>query len=400
MIGSPRLSRVLGGYALAAALLPLAQIVGRPATGWTWAPPVAVLLALATAALVWRSIPRPTLGWLGGAIVLAAAWLIPQASAGPSTLDLGVVIGLGLGLATPPAWKLRSRDAALFLGVGVLQFILLALLAHGGTLPGGGLYALAMLMLTVVSRGRGRPRGLVPGVAAAGAVLLTLLTAGWIGANSLTATWFGRLVNHGPRQAGLVAITFDDGPDARFTPLVRDVLDRYGVKGTFFTVGKALDARPDIARALVADGHLLGNHSYHHDALRWLEPGYPELDHAQRAFKRRLGVCPTFFRPPHGQHTPFMARAAAGHRMTMVGWDVSARDWATSDSRFVARKVLSQVRPGSIILLHDGIDGNLHADRSVVVRALPLIVNGLRARGLRPVRLDRLLRRPAYRGRC
>ena len=76
------------------------------------------------------------------------------------------------------------------------------------------------------------------------------------------------------------------------------------MKGTFFTVGKALDARPDITRALYDDGHLLGNHSYHHDYWRWLDPRYPELDRTQDAFERALGVCPGFFRPPHGQRTP------------------------------------------------------------------------------------------------
>ena len=70
-----------------------------------------------------------------------------------------------------------------------------------------------------------------------------------------------------------VAITFDDGPDATYTLDVRDILDAHGVKATFFTVGKALDARPDISRALLEDGQLLGDHSYHHDYWRWLTRG-------------------------------------------------------------------------------------------------------------------------------
>ena len=67
---------------------------------------------------------------------------------------------------------------------------------------------------------------------------------------------------------------------------MRDILDAHGVKGTFFTVGKALDARPDITRALYDDGQLLGNHSYHHDYWRWLDPRYPELGRTQDAFER------------------------------------------------------------------------------------------------------------------
>src|SRR5439155_960798 len=111
----------------------------------------------------------------------------------------------------------------------------------------------------------------------AGGAALALGMACWIGANSTSAQWFGRVVSHGPSDRREVALTFDDGPNIVYTLEVRDVLDRYGVKGTFFTVGKALDKRPDISRALLQDGHLLGNHSYLHDELRWLDPRYPEL---------------------------------------------------------------------------------------------------------------------------
>jgi peptidoglycan/xylan/chitin deacetylase (PgdA/CDA1 family) len=222
----------------------------------------------------------------------------------------------------------------------------------------------------------------------------------WIGANSVRVGWFSPLTWHGSRSRPEVALTFDDGPSAVSTLAVRDILDRYGVKGTFFTVGKALDARPDISRALLDDGQLLGNHSYSHDYLRWLDPGYPELDRTQQAFARDLGVCPTFFRPPHGQRTPLMGRVVHRDRMAMVGWDVSAGDWATTDGALVARRVLAKVHPGSIILLHDGLDGNVSADRSVLLTALPQILDGLRARGLQPVRLDQLLGKPAYAGKC
>ena len=76
------------------------------------------------------------------------------------------------------------------------------------------------------------------------------------------------------------------------------------------------------------------------------------------------------------------------------------RDWSSHDGQDVARQVLAQARPGSIILLHDGLDGRLHADRSVLTTALPIILDGLRAKGLQPVRLDQLLGKPAYAGHC
>jgi peptidoglycan/xylan/chitin deacetylase (PgdA/CDA1 family) len=389
-------------YALGALLLPLVQILSGPGGGWRWAPPLAAVLGGVAAASVWANVPGPTFAWLGGGIVLLSGWLLPQATAGPATLLLGTLIGLGLGLgvASPAAAGLRARTATVSVGVGVLQLIALGMLGSNGATLAGALYALAMVVAAMMSdRGSGA-RGWRLRFGAGAAATFAVFATCWVGANSLTASWFGALVTHGSRRSHQVALTFDDGPDVRFTLAIRDVLDRYGVKGTFFTVGKALDARPDISRALRAHGHLLANHSYFHDALGWLDPRYPDLERTQRAFRRRVGVCPTFFRPPHGQHTPFMAREVAEHGMTMVGWDDSGGDWATSDAQLVARRILRHVKPGSIILLHDGLDGRLHADRSVVVRALPLILTGLKARRLRPVRLDRLLGRPGYGAHC
>ena len=303
-----------------------------------------VVVAAVTAVLVAR-VSRHALA-LGVALVAAGGWLLSQAGRGPIAWPIAVVVGAGSGLMLARPTHPSSR------------------------LPGAGGAALALGM------------------------------ACWIGANSTSAQWFGRVVSHGPSDRREVALTFDDGPNIAYTLEVRDVLDRYGVKGTFFTVGKALDKRPDISRALLQDGHLLGNHSYLHDELRWLDPRYPELARTQHAFRRDLGVCPTFYRPPHGQHTPFMAWVVHRHHMTMVTWDASAGDWATHDAALVARRILRKVGPGSIIDLHDGLDGNLVADRSVLVRALPRILDGLRARGLHPVRLDLLLGKTPYAGSC
>jgi peptidoglycan/xylan/chitin deacetylase (PgdA/CDA1 family) len=222
-------------------------------------------------------------------------------------------------------------------------------------------------------------------------VLTTLVVTAYFGGSTVGATWFGGGLIHGPRDRNEVAITFDDGPNVRTTPAVMRILDRAGVKGTFFLVGKALDAEPQIAHDLYEHGHLLGNHSYHHDEWRWLDPRYPELARTQDAFARQIGTCPVWFRPPHGQKTPMMARVVNEHHMEIALWDVSAADWATDDADEIARRVVDSAEPGSIIDLHDGLDGQPWVDRSVVVRALPKILDGLAAKGLRPVRLDELV---------
>jgi peptidoglycan-N-acetylglucosamine deacetylase len=205
---------------------------------------------------------------------------------------------------------------------------------------------------------------------------------------------------HGSRNGREVAITFDDGPNDPYTLELARILDEHDAKGTFFAVGKAVEDRPDIVRALNDGGHLLGNHSYHHDSWRWLDPRYPELGRTQRALRRAADVCPRYYRAPHGQHTPFMVRVLDDRGMTMVGWDVSAGDWKTRDAGQVARTVLDETDPGSIIVLHDGLDGDVTADRSVLVRALPLILDGLEHRGLRAVRLDALLDERGYGDHC
>jgi peptidoglycan/xylan/chitin deacetylase (PgdA/CDA1 family) len=254
----------------------------------------------------------------------------------------------------------------------------------------------AAALLSVARAGRGRPAATV----ATAAAVLSVSVGVWIGANSPRVSWFGSLISHGSRDSRQVALTFDDGPNATATLAVRDILDAHGVKGSFFLVGQALDTRPDLARALLSDGHLLANHSYRHDSIHWLDPRYGELGSTQRAFARNLGLCPAYFRPPHGQHTPLMAAVVRHHSMAMVGWDVSVGDWSARSAERVADNVLRKARPGSIIVLHDGLDGRVNADRGVLVRAMPLILDGLARQGLHPVRLDELLGRPGYLPAC
>jgi peptidoglycan/xylan/chitin deacetylase (PgdA/CDA1 family) len=387
------------GAGLATLLLPVVLLHAGSSTGDRLTAAVAVALA-GLGALASRRHTREALAPLGALIVAASAWLFTQTALGAMTWWVALSLGLGLGITLPR--QLRPGRAVVTSATLAAITVVLVRVAggRGPALAAGTAWAVvsavAASVVPPISRSSARSSLLV----ASSTAVFFLGLAGWIGANSPSASWFGSLVDHGPRHRREVALTFDDGPNITYTPAVRAILDEYGVKGTFFTVGKALDARPDISRALMDAGHLLGNHSYLHDEIRWLDPRYPELERTQRAFRRDLGVCPSFFRPPHGQHNPFMAHAVRRHRMTMVTWDVSAGDFATHDAALVARRVLQRARPGAIIDLHDGIDGNLTADRSVLTRALPMILEGLRARGLRPVRLDVLLERPGYGAAC
>ena len=395
----------LRGFATAALALPAVPAVAadRSPTSLVLAA-LAVGLGAAAAGWVSRRLgpPRPLLAGLGGVFVVVAGWLLPQADVSFTTVLLGLGVGVGVGLGGGALDVLGRRAAAIGAAAGIA--VLAALVAvdgFHGTAWAGLLGGVAIATVGVLVRPRSRRS--VPGAVRAAAIAAAVATVGvtfWVGANSPTVNWFGSQVAHGRRDGRDVAITFDDGPDDPYTLAIAQILDTRGAKGTFFIVGKALDRRPDIARALREDGHLLGNHSYHHDSWRWLDPRYPELERSQRAFRHNLGICPTFFRAPHGQHTPFLAHVVGDHGMTMVGWDVSAGDWKTDDARLVAERVLDDVEPGSIIVLHDGLDGSVTADRSVLVRAVPLILDGLARRDLKPVRLDALLGERGYGDHC
>jgi peptidoglycan/xylan/chitin deacetylase (PgdA/CDA1 family) len=373
---------------------------------WSWFG-LALLAMVVAAGIAWwvaRQVGRAglVLASLGGALVVIVGWVLPQAALSFVTVLLGVGFGVGVGIAGGGLQVLRDRAVAAGAVTGIATLVVcVAIDGTHGTAWAGLLDGVAVVGAVVLARStpRARARRSIRWVAAA-AALLTVVGAMWIGANSPTETWFGSQVSHGPRDKREVAITFDDGPNDPYTLEIARILDEHDAKGTFFTVGKAVDERPDIVRALEDDGHLLGNHSYHHDSWRWLDPRYPELERTQRALQREAGVCPTYYRAPHGQHTPLMVRVLDEHGMRMIGWDVSAGDWKTRDARQVARSVLDDSEPGSIIVLHDGLDGDVTADRSVLVRALPMILNGLEQRGLKPVRLDALLGERGYGDHC
>lgn len=410
------------GYGLGLVCLPIAALP----TGAGPREIVTVVIAVVLAAVVAAAFDRlaATRGniWLGPLLVAVAAVLYSVTPAGVSTAIIALLVGAGAGLSTGGGHRPLLGPAPLAGGVFAVALVLGVWLSAGtgSTLPFvvaavSSVLAATVLAVSVDDRGTGvvdvdddvestdvestevesggrTARRVLVGSAVAFAAVMVV----WTGCNDPQLSWFGPVDAHGSRDVRQVAITFDDGPNDTASLEVARLLDERGVKGTFFEVGRAVRERPDVARRLVADGHLVGNHSFHHDYYGWLNPLYPELGATQRVIDRDVGVCPRFFRPPHGQRTPFMNLQLARRGMVAVTWDTSAGDWATTDAHLVARRILDRVRPGSIILLHDSLDGHVDADRRVVIEALPIILDGLRQKGLEPVRIDRLLGGPAY----
>jgi len=221
---------------------------------------------------------------------------------------------------------------------------------------------------------------------------LLLATAGvYYATYAVRSQLLGSTTWHGREDTGAVALTFDDGP-GRDTERILEILARHKLPATFFMIGRHVEALPQIARAVAAGGHEIGNHSYSHPIYlyRSARETRRQLERAQTVIKQVTGVAPKVARPPCGVRTPAYFAATHSLGLHTVQWDVAGFDWKHRSARQIADDVLRQARSGSIILLHDG-DSEGKRDRSETVAALPLIIDGLHARGLRIAPLARLL---------
>ena len=190
-----------------------------------------------------------------------------------------------------------------------------------------------------------------------------------------------------------VALTFDDGPSL-FTPLVLRSLKRYKAPATFFVVGSMISGREAMLRKALREGSILANHSWSHPRMPALteEMQRLELHKTNLAIRRASGYRPCLFRPPYGLTDQGLESVSRGSKLQTVLWDVDGADWESPAPELLAQRVLSTVKPGSIILLHDG-----GGDRSATAAALPAILRGLKQKRLRPVTLPRLLGLPERR---
>jgi peptidoglycan-N-acetylglucosamine deacetylase len=177
-----------------------------------------------------------------------------------------------------------------------------------------------------------------------------------------------------------VALTFDDGPWPHSTEQILNILTQRRAPATFFTVGRQVQRYPDLVRQELAAGMAVGSHSWSHpQPFDRLPLGHlrDEITHGRRTLEL-LGVRPVGFRPPGGAASATVLAAAQGLGEPTVLWNVDPADWhpgVTADQ--LVQRVLAAVRPGAIVLLHDG-----GGDRSATVAALPAIIDGLHRLGL------------------
>ncbi|MEC0269324.1 polysaccharide deacetylase family protein [Paenibacillus anseongense] len=195
----------------------------------------------------------------------------------------------------------------------------------------------------------------------------------------------------GSSQEKKVALTFDDGPDTRFTPKVLDALKANQVKATFFVLGSQASSHPDIVRRIVREGHVIGNHSYSHANLPKLsvDKFQNQIMNTENVLQGLIGYAPRLIRPPYGAINEEQVRWVADHHYLIVNWNVDSLDWKSLNSEQVLNNIMQQTKPGSIILQHSG--GADTQDLSGTVQAIGPLITKLKAAGYTFVTVPELL---------
>lgn len=199
------------------------------------------------------------------------------------------------------------------------------------------------------------------------------------------------IVLRGNLDENKVALTFDDGPDIRFTPMVLDVLDKHDVKATFFMIGVRAMAHQDLVRRIHESGHAIGNHTFWHPNLDRQRPDrlHWELTRTEEVLTNILGFQPRLFRAPYGSLNEELVDMLQALDFTVVGWNVDSLDWKQEGADMIQTNVLSNVDFGSIILMHDGGDWTM--DLSGTAEALDTIITKLKADGTEFVTVPELV---------
>ncbi len=214
------------------------------------------------------------------------------------------------------------------------------------------------------------------------------------------AAVFGKVYSRAATPDKVIALTFDDGPNEPYTSQVLAILEQYNVQATFFLIGANVQLYPDDAIHMLADGDVIGNHTYSHNANHALTfSAYKDIARAEQEIQTVTGVTPLLYRPPHGRASPWELGAVKRAGYTEVLWNITTHELSNHTPDFLAQQIIKKAKPGGIILLHDGY-GTLHnaprANKSDTVEMLPQIIEQLQNEGYTFVTIPQLLNVPAY----
>jgi len=225
---------------------------------------------------------------------------------------------------------------------------------------------------------------------AAGVAFARLLAVRPVGCDSGRGGQF----TNGSRRSRMVGLSFDDGPST-YTPRYLDVLEREGVRATFFQIGEQVAGTGALESRILRDGDEIGDHTFNHpDVSGGGAFAQDQLAQTRAVIQRTSGYQPCLFRPPYGTTSPALVSVARGLGLATIIWDVDPRDWSRPGTDAIYSRVTGMAQRGSVILMHDG-----GGPRDQTLAALPRIIDTLKARGYQLVPVSVLLGFPTRYGR-
>jgi peptidoglycan/xylan/chitin deacetylase (PgdA/CDA1 family) len=213
-----------------------------------------------------------------------------------------------------------------------------------------------------------------------------------------TSQLYGATICRNRDARGLIALTYDDGPNPRFTESLLSILERHGARATFFLIGKWTEREPALAREVQAAGHAIGNHTFTHPTLALcsgervreeLRRCAAAVEDADVSFSRVDGAA--LMRPPWGRRRPGTLRAIRAAGYAPVIWSVTGWDWRKRETADSIADRCSKAKDGDVILLHDGVHTEPAGDRAASVGATEKILGRLTAQGYRFVTVPELM---------
>jgi peptidoglycan/xylan/chitin deacetylase (PgdA/CDA1 family) len=233
----------------------------------------------------------------------------------------------------------------------------------------------------------------VLGLVIAGATAAVAATAAGYQSMAPTGQWYGRTFTGLARGSRQIALTYDDGPNDPHTLRLLELLARHGVHATFFLIGRYVQQRPDIARAVATARHIVGNHTFTHPLLTFksVREISRELSDCRAALRDAIGEHSNLFRPPFGGRRPAVLRVVRELGLEPIMWNVTGYDWTAPPAAVIARKVTRQMRGGDVILLHDGGHKQMGADRSQTVIATDHLITRYKSEGYEFVTIPQML---------
>jgi peptidoglycan/xylan/chitin deacetylase (PgdA/CDA1 family) len=211
------------------------------------------------------------------------------------------------------------------------------------------------------------------------------------GSANIRSNFYTKALCKGITTEKVIALTFDDGPHAEFTPQVLKVLEEYTATATFFVIGKNIEGNEELLKQIDSKGHILGNHTFSHSFFidfKGRKGFIEELTKTMAAVYKITGRQIRFFRPPYGVTTPHLANAVKDLQYCIIGWDVRSLDTTNDTEQLILERVKKQVKPGSVILFHD--------TSAKTVSILRQTLNFAKENGFKVVSTERLLNLAAY----